>query len=94
MKSLIPVPPECADSMKHQGETGIGYQVVSVDLKDGRRFEQAIASQGCIIQVRGYTDVPFSPEEVKAVHVTHNRWNFRDWSDAGRRHLKMKAAHG
>ena len=63
MKHLVPVTTESADLLKREKETGIGYQVVSVKLKDGRRYEQAVASEGCIIQVRGYETVPFAPNE-------------------------------
>jgi hypothetical protein len=63
-------------------ETGPGYQIVSIELKDGRRFDQVVASEGCIIAVRGYTEVPFQSHEVANVKLNHKRWNFRDWSDA------------
>ena len=91
MKRLVSIPRECLDYLKRDKETGIGYQVVSVNLKDGRCFDQVVASEGCIIQVRGYTEIPFAPEEVTSVSVNHRRWNFRKWSDA-RRPKKSKAA--
>ena len=75
--------------MKRSGETGIGYQVVSVELKDGRSFDQVVASEGCIIEVRGYEEIPFAPEEVASVIVNHKRWNFRDGSDI---RVKCRAA--
>jgi hypothetical protein len=77
MKRLVPIPREHADGLRGHRETGPGYQVVSVTLKNGKRFEQVVASEGCVIQVRGHKDVPFSPEEVAAVDVNHQRWNFR-----------------
>ena len=77
MKQLVTIPNEWADYLKRQEETGLGYQVVSVNLKDGRRFNQVIASEGCVIQVRGYSDVPFRQDEVASVQVNHRRWNFR-----------------
>lgn len=80
MKRLVSIPRECVDYLKRDKETGIGYQVVSVNLKDGRCFDQVVASEGCIIQVRGYTEIPFAPEEVTSVSVNHRRWNFRDAS--------------
>ena|ERR1700730_18587984 len=83
MKRLIPIPSESIDQLKREKETGIGYQVVSVKLKDGRCFEQVVASEGCIIQVRGHKDVPFAPDEVESVRVNHKHWNFRDSSDLG-----------
>lgn len=92
MKCLVRIPPETASDLKQQRETGLGYQVVSVQLKDGRSFDQAVASEGCIIAVRGYTEVPFQFDEVAMVEVNHKRWNFRDWSDKGRHRPKSKAA--
>ena len=55
----------------------MGYQVVSVTLKDGKHFDQVVASEGFIIQVRGHKDVPFSGNDVATVDVNHKRWNFR-----------------
>jgi hypothetical protein len=74
---LIPIPRELADHLKRQGETGMGYQVVSVTLKNGQHFDQVVASEGFIIQVRGHKDVPFAPDDVAAVDVNHKQWNFR-----------------
>ena len=82
MKCLVPIPKELAENLKKANETGIGYQVVSVELIDGRQFEQVLASEGCIIEVRGHTEIPFGPNDVASVRVNHKRWNFRGWPDA------------
>ena len=82
MKCLVPIPAEFADSLKQAEETGIGYRVISVKLRDGRCVEQVLASEGCIIEVRGHKDIPFGPDDVVSVRVNHRRWNFRGWSDA------------
>jgi len=89
MKCLFPVPQECLAHLKQAAETGVGYQIVSVELKDGRRFDQAVVSEGCIIEIRGYSEIPFSPAEVARVSVNHRVWNFRDSSDS---RLKARAA--
>ena len=81
MRCLYPIPKACVDELKQSEETGIGYQVISVELKDGRCFDQVVASEGCIIEVRGYEEIPFAPGEVASVIVNHKRWNFRDGSD-------------
>jgi hypothetical protein len=78
MKRLVPIPHEHASILKHHRETGMGYHVISVTLKNGKHFEQVLTSEGCVIQVRGHRDVPFSPEEVAVVDVNHKRWNFRE----------------
>jgi hypothetical protein len=83
MKSLVPMPPETAAELKLQEETGIGYQVVS---------DQVVVSEGCIIAVKDFAVVPFRFDEVETVTVNHKRWNFRTWSDQGRRQLKTSTA--
>jgi hypothetical protein len=44
LKCLLPISPEHAKTLKQQGETGPGYHVVSVELTDGRFFEQVVVS--------------------------------------------------
>lgn len=56
---------------------GVGYQIVSVELKDSRRFDQAVVSEGCIVEVRDTNEFPVSPTEVAWVAVKHKFWNFR-----------------
>ena len=67
----------------------MGYPVISVVLKGGRCFDQVVASEGCIIEVRGYREIPFAPEEIESVIVNHKRWNFREASEI---RVKRRAA--
>jgi hypothetical protein len=90
MKCLVPLPSESLSILKSEKQTGPGYQVVAVHLKDGRWFDQVVASEGCIIAVRGYTELPFQTEEVSSVMVNHKHWNFKKWCDA--RRPKARAA--
>jgi hypothetical protein len=80
MKRLVPIPSGFVDHLKRAEETGIGYQVVSVKLRDGRTFDQVVTSEGCIIEVRGFKEIPFAPNDVASVNVNHKRWNFRSAS--------------
>jgi hypothetical protein len=77
MKRLVPIPCGCAEHLQSTKETGIGYQVVSVELKNKRVFEQVVISEGCVIEVRGYKEIPFTPDEVVTVSLNHKHWNFR-----------------
>jgi len=77
MKRLVPIPPESAEKLKKEKQTRLGYQFVSIKLKDGRYFEQAVASEGCIIQVKGHKDIPFTEAEVESVELSDKPWNFR-----------------
>jgi hypothetical protein len=60
MKRLVPIPAESAKHLKRTNEMELGYQFVSVKLKAGRFFEQAISSESCIIQVKGHKDIPLT----------------------------------
>ncbi len=71
MKRLVPIPAESAKHLKKEKLAELGYQFVSVKLKDGRFFEQAVASEGCIIQVKGHKDIPFTEPEVESVEVSN-----------------------
>ena len=82
MKCLVQIPCRFVDQLNQNNETGIGYQVVSVELEDGRSFDQVATSEGCIVEVRGYKEIPFAAEDIASVTVNHKRWNFRDGSDA------------
>jgi hypothetical protein len=37
----------------------MGYQVVSIVLEDGRRFDQVAVVEGLIAEVRGHKEIPF-----------------------------------
>ena len=43
-----------------------------------RFFQQVVVSEGCVIAVRGYTEIPFDSHEIADMRVNHKRWNFRD----------------
>jgi len=89
MKRLVPLPCGCAEHLQSTKETGIGYQIVSVELKDKRVFEQVVISEGCVIEVRGCKEIPFSPDDVVSVNLNHKHWNFRAPSDV---RIKGRAA--
>jgi hypothetical protein len=53
MKCLVQIPSRFVDHLNQNNETGIGYQAVSVELKEGRSFDQVATSEGCIIESGG-----------------------------------------
>jgi hypothetical protein len=57
-------------------ETGMGYQVVTVVLKDRQRFDQVVVVQGQISGIRGRKDIPFGEEDIAEIILTHDKWNF------------------
>ena len=64
------------DHLMNQPETGMGYQIVSVVLRDGTRYDQVVVDSGYITQIRGLTRIPFSEEDIQEIIVTHDKWDF------------------
>jgi hypothetical protein len=65
-----------ARSLVAQGEAGIGYQIATIILKDGRRFEQAVIVEGAITQIKDVEGIPFSEDQIDQIVVTHDKWDF------------------
>jgi hypothetical protein len=59
-----------------QPETGMGYQIASIVLRDGTRYDQAIIEAGCIIRIRNHDKIPFKEEDIAQIIVTHDKWDF------------------
>jgi hypothetical protein len=59
-----------------QPETGMGYQIASVLLHDGRKFNQVVINSGYITQIRGRDDIPFAEPDIREIIVTHDKWDF------------------
>jgi hypothetical protein len=77
MQQLVPIPVESVERLGKDKKREWSYQFVSITLKDGRRFEPAVASEGYVIQVKGHLEIPFVPQDVESVSVSHKHWNFR-----------------
>lgn len=57
-----------------QPETGMGYHVVTVLLKNGQRYEQVVIVGGRLTMIRGLKDIPFTDEDIAEIRVTHAKW--------------------
>lgn len=79
MSSEIPrLPQQWAEFLHKQPETGMDYQTVTVTLRDGRAFDDVAIIHSCYIgEVRGHDVVPFSPDEIASIKLTHSKWEFR-----------------
>ena len=77
MKKLVPIPPESLNRLKKDDLKDFGYQFVSIKLKDGRVFPQSVASEGCVIQVKGFREIPFVETDIDSVDADGDPWNFR-----------------
>ena len=59
-----------------QPETGMGYQVASIILKDGSRYDQVLIEAGFITRIRGSKTIPFCEDQIADIVITHDKWNF------------------
>lgn len=58
---------------RDQPETGMSYHIVSVFLRGGRCFEQAVVVGGILSSVRGYEEIPFTEADIDRFVVTHDK---------------------
>ena len=56
-----------------QPETGMNYQIASVFLTDGRRFDRVLITGGYITKVGESTDIPFRDEDIAQIVVNHGK---------------------
>jgi len=61
-----------ADVLTQERETGMGYQVVSIFLADGRRYDGVTVVDGMVSKVAGSTSIPFVEEDIARIVVTHD----------------------
>jgi len=73
---MIKLSKKWLDELSLKPETGMGYQVVTVVLKDGKKFDHAVVTEGCITQVRGLKNIPFTEEQIDKLILTHEKWDF------------------
>ena len=72
---MIKLSEKWAPKLSHAPETGMGYQIVSVTLNDGRIIEQVVVVGGSVTKARGYAEIPFSEHEIRDIVVTHATWD-------------------
>ncbi|MBN2559740.1 MAG: hypothetical protein JXQ75_02255 [Phycisphaerae bacterium] len=71
---MKPLPRHIQQLLLSEGETGMGYQVGDVTLRNGEVIKDVVFIQsGLIASVGGSEEIPFEPEEIASVHLTHNK---------------------
>jgi len=54
----------------------MGYVVVSVTLKDGRRYPQVLIDSGHLSRVRGLPHIPVVEDDIAEINQTDAKWNW------------------
>lgn len=62
-----------APTLASQPETGMGYQIASVFLIGGRRFDHVTIAGGYITKIRNSTNIPFEESEIEKIVVNHGK---------------------
>jgi hypothetical protein len=66
------------DHVRRLPETGMGYTVIRVVLRDGRTFDQVAVDSGMLSRVRGLREIPFTEEDIVEITANHRKW---DWHE-------------
>jgi hypothetical protein len=56
-----------------QPETGMGYQIATILLKDGRRFSKSLIVEGRITKISDDPHIPFKEEDIAEIIVDRGR---------------------
>ena len=74
---MLNIPDKFIRELMLKPETGMGYQVVKIILKDDREFDQVAVIQSSVIgQIRGTMEIPFKGEDIDKIILTHKKWDF------------------
>ncbi|HET6886500.1 MAG TPA: hypothetical protein VFH87_01125 [Candidatus Udaeobacter sp.] len=75
---MLPLSGKWASKLAAEPETGMGYQIASIVLKDGKRFDRVVVVDGNLTRVRGVEGIPFSEDQIEQIIVTHDKCDFND----------------
>ena len=70
---MLALSKKLAPILTSQPETGMNYQIASVVLVDGTRFDHVVIVGGFITKVGESTEIPFREEEIVGIAVNHGK---------------------
>lgn len=70
---MIELLPKWAAVLVNTPETGMGYTVCTIELKDGRVFERVVIVGGTVTRCDGSNDIPFAASEISDITPTHDK---------------------
>lgn len=62
-----------APVLVNQPETGMGYSICTVQLRDGRHIDRVVIVGGIVTEVDGSENIAFTEDEIVDIRVTHDR---------------------
>jgi hypothetical protein len=72
---VLELSPRWSTYLRDKPETGMSYQMVTVTLGDGRRFERVPCVGGYLSfeGLNGFWKVPFNESDISSIVVTHDK---------------------
>jgi len=71
------LPQKFIDELILKSETGMGYQIATVVLNNGRQYQQVVILECHVItSIKGLDNIPFSSDEIAQIILTHAKWDF------------------
>jgi hypothetical protein len=70
---MIELSAKWAPLLLSQPETGMNFQIASVNLKDGRAFHHVYITGGYITKIGDSETIPFKENEIDNIIVDHGR---------------------
>jgi len=68
------LPEKWIEYLMSQPESGMGYQIVTIVLEDGRRFDNVVIIQSALIgEVKGHDEIPFDSKDIISIEVRSHR---------------------
>ena len=71
MRIMLALSDRWAPILVAQPETGMGYQIATVLLRDGTLIDRVMIVGGIVTEVAGNKDIPFAEDELVEIRVTH-----------------------
>jgi hypothetical protein len=71
---MITLSTRWAQELVSNPETGMGYQIATVYLKNGKRIDQVMIVEGRITSIMDDPNIPFAEADIDRIAVTHDKW--------------------
>jgi hypothetical protein len=68
---MLELSEQWAPFLTSQPETGMGFQIVTILLHDGREFEDVVIDSGHITRIGYSRNIPFVEADIQKITVTH-----------------------
>ncbi len=73
-QAMIQLSPTWLKQVEANAFPGMDYHIVSIVLRDGRRFDEVVIDQGYITKIAGREDIAFSEPDISEIISPYDKW--------------------